>query len=52
LKPAEMKEQVEIYLSALAKAKLIIAEKKKAQPDERPADNAKVQDPRQTEMDI
>jgi hypothetical protein len=52
LKPADMKEQVEIYLSALAKAKLIIAEKRKARPDERPADHAEVQDPRQTEMDV
>jgi hypothetical protein len=52
LKPSQMKEQVEIYLKALADAKVIVAEKRKAKPDDRPANSPDVPNPLQTEMDI
>jgi hypothetical protein len=48
----QMKEQVGVYLEALAKAKIIIAGKKKEQPEEKPADNAEVSNPLQTELDV
>jgi hypothetical protein len=52
LSASQMKEQVEIYLQALAKAKLIIAEKKKSGGEKRPADNANAPDPLQSNLDL
>lgn len=53
LSPSQMKEQVDIYLEALAKAKSIIANKKESRPSEdKMAERADISDPLQTEMDI